>query len=50
MTLRVDPATISSDLPDAIARRLRAELGDDVFTSWFGRLALDRVADGTARS
>ena len=48
MTLRVDPAAISGDLPETIARRLRAELGEEVFTSWFGRLALDRVADGTA--
>lgn len=30
-------------------RRLRAELGEDVFNSWFGRLELDSVADGTAR-
>jgi len=26
-----------------ICRRLRAELGEDVFTSWFGRLELDRL-------
>ena len=24
-------------------RRLRAELGDEIFSSWFGRLELDRV-------
>lgn len=29
-------------------RRLRAELGDAVFNSWFARLELDGVADGTA--
>ena len=29
-------------------RRLRAELGEDVFTSWFGRLELDSVRDGVA--
>jgi len=29
-------------------RRLRTELGEDVFTSWFGRLELDAIADGTA--
>ena len=29
-------------------RRLRAELGEDVFTSWFGRLELDAVRDGVA--
>jgi len=29
-------------------RRLRAELGEDVFSSWFGRLELDSVRDGVA--
>ncbi len=29
--------------------RLRAELGDDVFNSWFGRLALVSVGSGQAR-
>ena len=29
--------------------RLRAEVGDDVFNSWFGRLALESVASGQAR-
>jgi chromosomal replication initiator protein len=28
-----------------ICRRLRGELGEDVFTSWFGRLELDRLAE-----
>jgi chromosomal replication initiator protein len=31
-----------------VKRRLRAELGEDVFASWFGRLELDNVADGCA--
>ncbi len=31
-----------------ICRRLRAELGEDVFSSWFGRLELDRLAEPTA--
>ncbi len=31
-----------------ICRRLRADVGDDVFSSWFGRLELDSLADGTA--
>jgi len=31
-----------------ICRRLRAELGEDVFTSWFGRLELDALNEGTA--
>jgi chromosomal replication initiator protein len=29
--------------------RLRAELGEDVYSSWFGRLELDGVVDGVAR-
>ncbi|SFK01006.1 chromosomal replication initiator protein DnaA [Methylocapsa palsarum] len=31
-----------------ICRRLRSELGEDVFSSWFGRLELDGIADGSA--
>lgn len=31
-----------------INRRLRAELGEDVYTSWFGRLELDGIVNGTA--
>ena len=30
-------------------RRLRAELGEDIFTSWFARLELHEVSAGTAR-
>jgi chromosomal replication initiator protein len=29
-------------------RRLRAELGENVFTSWFGRLTLDSIDQGRA--
>jgi chromosomal replication initiator protein len=29
-------------------RRLRSELGEDVFTSWFGRLELDAITEGIA--
>ena len=29
--------------------RLRAELGEDIFNSWFGRLELESVAGGQAR-
>jgi len=29
--------------------RLRAELGEDIFTSWFGRLELEAFANGQAR-
>jgi chromosomal replication initiator protein len=32
-----------------VKRRLRAELGEDVFTSWFARLELEAVVDGCAR-
>ena len=28
--------------------RLRAELGEDIFTSWFGRLELETAVDGRA--
>ena len=31
-----------------VKRRLRAELGEDVFASWFGRLELETVVDGCA--
>ncbi|WP_210496161.1 chromosomal replication initiator protein DnaA [Microvirga antarctica] len=31
-----------------VKRRLRAELGEDIFSSWFGRLELDTVVDGCA--
>jgi len=31
-----------------ICRRLRAEVGDDVFSSWFGRLELDGLSDANA--
>ncbi|MGH1589054.1 chromosomal replication initiator protein DnaA [Methylobacterium phyllosphaerae] len=32
-----------------VKRRLRAELGEDVFASWFARLELETVAGSTAR-
>jgi chromosomal replication initiator protein len=31
-----------------VSTRLRAELGEDVYSSWFGRLVLERVEAGTA--
>jgi chromosomal replication initiator protein len=34
---------------DRVRRRLRAELGDDVFSSWFGRLDLVEIVDGVAQ-
>ena len=39
----VDPATAW----DRVKRRLRAEYGEDVFSSWFARLELDAVNDDT---
>jgi chromosomal replication initiator protein len=32
-----------------VKRRLRAELGEDVFASWFARLEMDSISDGCAR-
>lgn len=32
-----------------VKRRLRAELGEDVYVSWFGRLEIENVCDGCAR-
>lgn len=40
----------SVDLPAAwtrVKRRLRAELGEDVFASWFARLELETVDGGS---
>ncbi|HRJ70020.1 MAG TPA: chromosomal replication initiator protein DnaA [Beijerinckiaceae bacterium] len=34
---------------ERVRRRLRAELGDDIFTSWFARLELVSVSDGLAQ-
>ena len=33
---------------DRACRRLRAELGDDVFSSWFGRMELEALREGVA--
>jgi chromosomal replication initiator protein len=33
---------------DRVKRRLRAELGEDVFSSWFGRLEFGELQDGVA--
>ena len=33
---------------DRVCRRLRAELGEEVFTSWFARLELEAILDETA--
>jgi chromosomal replication initiator protein len=34
---------------DRVMRRLRAEFGDDVFSSWFARLEFDALVDDTAQ-
>jgi chromosomal replication initiator protein len=36
------------DIWNRVKRRLRAELGEEVFASWFGRLELDAVMEGCA--
>ncbi len=33
---------------DRVRRRLRAELGEDVFSSWFARVEIASVVDGVA--
>jgi len=38
----------ASDVWTRVKRRLRAELGEDIFASWFGRLELDAVVEGCA--
>ena len=48
-SLPMQPSEKSGELWGRMARRLRAELGEEVFTSWFGRLELDGIADGIAQ-
>jgi chromosomal replication initiator protein len=38
----------ASEVWARVKRRLRAELGEDIFASWFGRLELDSVIEGCA--
>jgi chromosomal replication initiator protein len=38
----------AADVWTRVKRRLRAELGEDIFASWFGRLELDSVIEGCA--
>ncbi|MGL4727589.1 MAG: chromosomal replication initiator protein DnaA [Bosea sp. (in: a-proteobacteria)] len=48
----VQPDLASRDLAAAWARvraRLKAEMGEDVFSSWFGRLEIETVSHGVAR-
>jgi chromosomal replication initiator protein len=44
----VDGAMSAGETWTRVKRRLRAELGEDVYTSWFARLELDGVSDGVA--
>lgn len=44
MALQASPA----EAWDRVRRRLRAELGEDVFSSWFARVELGGVVDGVA--
>ena len=44
------PALVShAEAWQRVCRRLRAEVGEDVFNSWFGRLELDEIHDDVAR-
>ena len=49
------PAAVAPETPDheeswkRCVSRLRAELGEDIFASWFGRLELEAVVNGRAR-
>jgi len=40
------PTTPMAQKWERIQKRLRAELGEDVFTSWFGRVELESLEDG----
>ena len=42
-------AILAEDAWTRVKRRLRAELGEDVFTSWLARLELDDIREGCAR-
>src|SRR5208283_1587450 len=48
-----DPVTTSGALLmqswRRCSERLRAELGDDIFNSWFGRIELEAIGGGQAR-
>jgi len=39
----------NQDLWQRVKRQLRSELGDDVFTSWFGRMEFEAVENGAVR-
>jgi chromosomal replication initiator protein len=43
-----DPQS-TAEIWTRVKRRLRAELGDDVYASWFARLEMDAIIDSGAR-
>jgi chromosomal replication initiator protein len=45
--IKLEEASIQ-DAWERVRRRLRAELGEDVFSSWFGRLELAGIIEGVA--
>ncbi|MGX1744113.1 chromosomal replication initiator protein DnaA [Bosea sp. NPDC055353] len=45
--IRAEEASIQ-DAWERVRRRLRAELGEDVFSSWFGRLEIAGIVEGVA--
>jgi chromosomal replication initiator protein len=44
-----DAGVNQAELWGRVRRRLRAELGEDVFSSWFARMELEGVCDGVVR-
>src|SRR5262245_60964515 len=42
-------ATMDHERWSRVKGRLKAEVGDDIFSSWFTRMELDGIEDGTAR-
>jgi chromosomal replication initiator protein len=47
--VRMREACVGEDAWIRVKRRLRAELGDDVFMSWLARLELDGLVEGSAK-
>jgi chromosomal replication initiator protein len=45
----MEEAQSATEVWSRVKRRLRAELGEDVFASWFGRLELEAIVDGCAK-
>jgi len=46
---KTEMATMDHERWSRVKGRLRAEVGDDIFSSWFTRMELDGIEDGTAR-